>query len=278
MSTRGTAGGEVSPLTAHERFKARSGLRFRVSFLVAIALHLVALWWGPALRYDGDSDGGSGEVMRIVQLTPPNATRVLRLEVPAPPARAGRGERGDRGERLAAREREATPVRAEPRRRVPKLIGAPAPRLSAAVLSPESEALLEAAGRVSQAPPAVEVPPLPPPAPAPPGQESELGRFRPVNALMEKPLLVNRGQVKRALLREYPRSLQRAGVEGAVIVWFWIDEDGKVEKYEIRGSSGNRELDAAAERVIPIMKFRPARERGEAVPVVVTMPIRFEVE
>jgi protein TonB len=95
---------------------------------------------------------------------------------------------------------------------------------------------------------------------------------------MEKPELVNRTQVRRALLREYPRALQRQGVEGAVIVWFWIDEKGKVQKYEIRGSSGHQALDAAAERVIPVMKFRPAKERGKAIPVVVTLPIRFEVE
>jgi TonB family protein len=109
-------------------------------------------------------------------------------------------------------------------------------------------------------------------------EDAALARFRRVTPLMERPELVNRSQVKRALLREYPRALQRQGIEGAVIVWFWIDEKGKVQKYEIQGSSGHHALDAAAERVIPVMKFRPAKEKGEAVPVVVTLPIRFEVE
>src|SRR5690625_7572247 len=82
---------------------------------------------------------------------------------------------------------------------------------------------------------------------------------------MQKPELVNRSEVKRVLRREYPRALQRRGVEGSVVVLFWIDEEGEVEKYELRVSSGNEELDAAAERVITKMEFRQGIEKGGGV-------------
>lgn len=265
MSSRGEAGGGVPTVTAHERFKSRSRLRFWVGITLAAAIHLALLFWGPALHYDS-AGGERGETMQALRLIPLGEVQRVEIIKPAPPLRSAGGEQSQRS------------ARSESRRRGPKLAGAPLPRASAPVLSADAASLIESAGRVRYAPPAIEVPPLPPPAPAPPEPESGLGRFKQVNALMEKPELLNRSQVRRALLRAYPRELQRAGVEGAVIVWFWIDEKGKVEKYEIRGSSGHQALDAAAERVIPIMKFRPARERGETVPVIVTLPIRFETD
>lgn len=259
MSSRSGVGGEVPTLTAHERFKSRSRLRSWVAFAVAGAVHLLVLWWGPALNYDSSSASTPGEMMQALRLVPPLTPQAIRIQQPAPPLGT------------AAVERVQPPVPRAPRRQRPKLAGTPVP--------PQlPSSLIESAERLSYSPPPVEVPPLPTPAPAPPAPESGLGRFRQVNALMEKPELVNRAQVQRTLQREYPRALQRAGVGGSVIVWFWIDEEGKVEKYEIRGSSGHLALDAAAERVIPTMKFRPARERGEKVPVIVTMPIRFEAE
>lgn len=259
MSSRGGVGGDVPTLTAHERFKSRARLRFWVALAVAGAIHLLAFWWGPALHYDSSYNSTSGEMMQALRLVTPLTPQAVRIQRPAPPLGA------------AVVERVQPPVPRAPRRHRPKLVGTPVP--------PQVPAsLIESAEHLSYSPPPVEVPPLPTPAPAPPAPKSELGRFRQVNALMEKPELVNRAHVRRALQREYPRSLQRAGVGGSVIVWFWIDEEGKVEKYEIRGSSGHLALDAAAERVIPEMKFRPAKERGEKVPVVVTMPIRFEAE
>ncbi len=265
MGARNGVGGGVPSLTAHERFKARSRLRFWLSLGMAGLVHLLLFLWSPPFR-PGNSAGGVREhEMRAIRLVPASELQQTTIRRPAPPTPVGERERERRADRreLGRRVTGTGPIPASPR----------APELA---LSDEVAELVEAASTLTLPSPQVVVPPLPTPAPAP--AEAGLDRFRPVNALMEKPELVNRSQVRRALLREYPRELQRKGVEGNVLVWFWIDEKGKVQKYEIRGSSGHVALDAAAERVIPVMKFRPAKERGKAIPVVVTLPIRFEVE
>src|SRR5690606_2621010 len=92
-----------------------------------------------------------------------------------------------------------------------------------------------------------------------------------------KPELMNRREVTRALERRYPAALRGGNVEGAVVVVFWIDEKGAVQRYEIRKSSGSAALDAAGEEVIEIMEFRPAVDRGEPVKVIVALPIRFQL-
>lgn len=118
----------------------------------------------------------------------------------------------------------------------------------------------------------------PPPIPAPPvsSASDELPGFEHFVPSMVRPVLVNRDQVRRRLEREYPRHLQAAGIGGALLILFWIDEDGEVWKHEIKKSSGRDALDRAAERVIPIMKFRPAFKMGRPVNIIVALPVRFE--
>lgn len=120
-----------------------------------------------------------------------------------------------------------------------------------------------------------EIPPLPETESI--GEIAEFADYEHVSPSMVAPELVNRAEVQRALERNYPIALQRARVEGTLTVWFWIDEEGAIQKYEIRSSSGNEELDEAAETVIETMEFRPAVYQGKTVPVIVTLPIVFEV-
>lgn len=120
--------------------------------------------------------------------------------------------------------------------------------------------------------PEVTIPPLPV------EEADELADFEHFMPYMVKPELVNRSEVKRALERNYPRSLLASRIEGSVLIFFWIDETGAVQKYEIRQSSGYAALDEAATRVIPIMKFRPAMDRGNPIKVIVALPIRFEID
>lgn len=261
--------GEVPTRSAHERFKSRSRYRSLISFGLAICAHLlILLVWRPVPGPQGGAVQGGEVVMqalRVVTLAEPVESEGPPSVEPAPPA-----ESRVRDTELAPVE-DARSAATPPRPPTPP--GPPALVIGDDVREVVEEAM--AALNTSPAPPIV-VPP--PPALAEPAEDPGLARFRPITPLMQKPELTNRAQVKRALLREYPRALQRQGVEGAVIVWFWIDEKGRVEKYEIRGSSGHPALDAAAERVIPIMKFRPAKEKGKAIAVVVTLPIRFQVE
>ncbi|MEJ2540631.1 MAG: M56 family metallopeptidase [Gemmatimonadota bacterium] len=91
------------------------------------------------------------------------------------------------------------------------------------------------------------------------------------------PDLVNRREVVAALEREYPRALRDAGVEGSAKVWLFIDADGELRDMRIQESSGHEALDDAALRVAASMRFSPAVNHGETVPVWVAFPITFLV-
>jgi protein TonB len=90
-----------------------------------------------------------------------------------------------------------------------------------------------------------------------------------------RPRILNLDEVRRMLERTYPPLLRDAGVGGEVTVWFFIDREGRVLKRLVDRPSGYDTLDAAALKVADIMRFSPAQNRGVAVPVWVSLPIRF---
>ncbi len=89
------------------------------------------------------------------------------------------------------------------------------------------------------------------------------------------PHRVNDAEIVDAIVREYPPLLRDAGIGGTVVVWFFIDEQGVVRNQFVHTSSGHQALDEAALRVAPVFRFRPALNRGEAVPVWVSFPVTF---
>lgn len=91
------------------------------------------------------------------------------------------------------------------------------------------------------------------------------------------PQITNRSEVVEALEREYPPLLREAGIGGTATVWVFIDENGRVQETRIQESSGDPQLDEAALRVAEIMRFSPALNDGERVPVWVAFPITFAV-
>jgi len=91
------------------------------------------------------------------------------------------------------------------------------------------------------------------------------------------PELKNRDEVRRALERFYPPLLRDAGIGGTVLVWFFIDETGTVQKSQVKESSGHKALDEAALKVAEIMRFSPALNRDKKVAVWVALPITFAV-
>lgn len=123
----------------------------------------------------------------------------------------------------------------------------------------------------------LDAPALPEPPSIPEEANDELDAYAHFMPYMVRPELKNRAQIQRELERRYPEVLRNENVEGAVVVMFWIDEFGKVQKYEIRQSSGSKALDAAVESVIPMMEFRPAIDHGKPVRVIVSLPIRFQI-
>ncbi|MCW9706098.1 TonB family protein [Fodinibius salsisoli] len=72
----------------------------------------------------------------------------------------------------------------------------------------------------------------------------------------------------------YPEEAHKAGTEGRVIVQFIVNEQGDVERPQvIKGVSES--LDEEALRVVKQAKFKPGRQRGQAVRVQYSLPIVF---
>jgi protein TonB len=92
------------------------------------------------------------------------------------------------------------------------------------------------------------------------------------------PSLQNVQEVQRALVREYPSVLRDSGVGGRVTVWFFIDEEGRVQQTQINESSGYDALDQAALNVAEVYQFSPALNRENRVQVWVSLPITFQVQ
>ncbi len=113
---------------------------------------------------------------------------------------------------------------------------------------------------------------LPPPPTDDVGAISDAPVFTPFTV---KPDLVNQREVQRALEREYPALLRDAGIGGTVLVYFFIDESGRVQKTQVNKSSGHSALDEAALRVADVFRFTPALNRDKKVPVWISLPITF---
>jgi TonB family protein len=117
-------------------------------------------------------------------------------------------------------------------------------------------------------PPRSDAPPLPRPA-----DVAERPTFTPYTT---PPELRNRPEVAETLRRHYPPLLREAGIGGTVTVWFYIDEQGTVQRTRIVTPGTRPELDAAALQIGEAMRFSPARHRDRPVGVWVQLPIVFQ--
>ncbi len=112
--------------------------------------------------------------------------------------------------------------------------------------------------------------------PAPPGGEPRSIASEPTFTPMTvRPELRNRAEFESLLEREYPALLRDAGIGGTVVVHFFINDEGVVENHFVAESSGHEALDAAASRIAPELRFTPARNYDQEVPVWVMIPITF---
>jgi periplasmic protein TonB len=114
-----------------------------------------------------------------------------------------------------------------------------------------------------------------PPPPATSGAADDLAagpRFVPMTV---RPELLNQRDLERLLQRHYPPMLQQAGVGGTPVLWFFIDTDGRVLQARLHTSSGHSQLDEAALRIAPEMRFTPAMNRDRRIQVWVEIPINF---
>ncbi|HSJ23148.1 MAG TPA: TonB family protein [Longimicrobiales bacterium] len=90
-----------------------------------------------------------------------------------------------------------------------------------------------------------------------------------------RPELQNQRDLERLLARHYPPNLLAAGISGTPVLWFFIDENGRVLDTRLHTSSGYQALDEAARRVAPEMRFSPAMNRNQRVRVWVEIGINF---
>ncbi len=73
----------------------------------------------------------------------------------------------------------------------------------------------------------------------------------------------------------YPKAAQEAGVQGRVMVQFIVDKEGNITHPNVIRPV-NRELDAEAIRVVKAMpRWKPGKQKGEAVAVKFTIPVMF---
>ncbi|HRY28786.1 MAG TPA: TonB family protein [Elusimicrobiota bacterium] len=95
--------------------------------------------------------------------------------------------------------------------------------------------------------------------------------------LTSLPQLLNRDALLRNLRRYYPESERRAGREGQVVLDLHIDRQGSVTAVDVVTSAGAA-FDAAAEKVIRLARFSPAKVETRAVPVKIRQTVAFQLE
>jgi periplasmic protein TonB len=123
----------------------------------------------------------------------------------------------------------------------------------------------------------VEPPQLPPP---PPRLPSMTGSDTAWQIMDEIPLLPGGKELLVNYIAKnikYPETAMTEGIEGVVVVKFFISRKGDVTGHEIF-KSVNPDLDAEALRVIKTLtKFEPARRDGIPVPAWYYVPINFKL-
>lgn len=92
-----------------------------------------------------------------------------------------------------------------------------------------------------------------------------------------RPEVKNRDEIERLLKRSY-KIFAELGIEGTVMLWFYIDEKGNPREWLVAKSSGYSQLDEMALRLAPRFKFRPALNLDKSVPVWIQIPIAFKID
>lgn len=92
------------------------------------------------------------------------------------------------------------------------------------------------------------------------------------------PKLKNPRETQELIQRLYPTQLREAGVEGFVLLWIYIDDNGVVGKSQVQESSGYDEMDKAAMSIAAKMEFTPALKGEKRMPVWVAHGFTFEIQ
>jgi protein TonB len=115
---------------------------------------------------------------------------------------------------------------------------------------------------------------LPPPPPPPADEEEpEPEIFVVVEQMPE--LIGGLPELQKKI--KYPEIAKKAGVEGNVILQFIVDEEGRVvDPVVVKGIGAG--CDEEALKAVRTAKFKPGKQRGKAVKVKFSLPIRFRLK
>ena len=83
---------------------------------------------------------------------------------------------------------------------------------------------------------------------------------------------------KKTLRPKYPDICKQAGIEGTVVISFWVDETGMVDQTSIEILQSIPCLDQVCINEIKKSKWRPARQGRQKVGVPLSMPFNFTLE
>ena len=95
--------------------------------------------------------------------------------------------------------------------------------------------------------------------------------------LTEIPRILNRDELLRNIQRFYPENERRAEREGDVGLVIHIDASGKVRSAEVDMTAGG-DFAGAAQKVIALARFSPAKAGKQAVAVKIRQTISFRLE
>ena len=77
---------------------------------------------------------------------------------------------------------------------------------------------------------------------------------------------------------EYPRFAREAMIEGTVILWGKVDEEGRIIEVRVARSSGFESLDASAAAALRQFRFTPGVQNGRPVKCWIAKSFKFELE
>lgn len=282
----------LSLILDHEVEHLRAGdlrLILTAGILPIILPWHLPLWWQlKRLRLAAEGDCDLRVLKKHPERTRPYLELLLEVGGMAPRARALVAMLSEPEETLERRIRIMTmPFPKKPWVRGLLLTTVGSLLVAMACWAPGPNDVAEEEAEVVQVPPEIQVPGTPSkeeaelspeievPASPPTAAGSELSAAPTFTPYTVRPDIKNRAEVARALEREYPPLLKDASIGGTVLIWFFLDEAGRVQRLMVNESSGHKALDDAALRVGAVIEFTPAMNRDKEVPVWISLPITF---
>ena len=113
-------------------------------------------------------------------------------------------------------------------------------------------------------------------AACPPGGN---GEGRALDQVYAEVAVDERAEIVSAPPLEYPLALRHAGLQGRVTVQAVIDTLGRAEPASVKVvARPNTAFDESARAYVLHAMFRPARVKGRAVRVLITVPVNYRIE